>query len=537
MNRMKPTVLDAKSVAGKHAPPAEHFEIVVIGAGPAGIAAAVEAAKAGRRVKLVDENPVAAGRMGLDVPLFYGQRMTAAVQNQARMLEQVLAASPALEEAYELGVDVALATTCWGAFVNGPGLGSLPAPVVGLADEERSWLCGFDRLIVAAGARDLVMFFEGADQPGVMGGNALNALLARYDAFDGRRIVVAGSGELALSTALLALDRGLEVAAIVEVRDAPQGPAALVEAVTARGVPILCSRVVKAAERGAYGVSGVVLVPPDAPEREERIACDTICLAVGLVPAVELLDVAGARLERDGKRGGFVPVLEGGVRTSLASVFAAGDCAGIAAGTDPAIAAAHGRAAAAAALRSLDAAAGLDAPAAAPPGAPAYPDGSAYPLDWMRALVAVGAPSVLACQCEEVTRQELLGVQPPRYLGCPSEVMKRRDLKSLAADGPIDQDQVKRLTRAGMGACQARRCREQVAMLLALGAGVPLEDIPLMGYRAPVRPLPLAVIAAEETAAMGEHWDVWFGIPTQWVPYDDIGTEREAEWLAGNMHL
>ena len=57
-----------------------------------------------------------------------------------------------------------------------------------------------------------------------MGANGLHALLTRYDAFAGRRLVMLGSGELALSTALLALERGLEVAAVVEVRDARPGP-------------------------------------------------------------------------------------------------------------------------------------------------------------------------------------------------------------------------------------------------------------------------------------------------------------------------
>jgi hypothetical protein len=147
----------------------------------------------------------------------------------------------------------------------------------------------------------------------------------------------------------------------------------------------------------------------------------------------------------------------------------------------------------------------------------------------LRALQATGSDSVLACLCEEVTRGELLGVQPPRYLGCASEKMAARDVRSLLADGPLNHDQFKRLTRASMGPCQARRCREQVALLLALAAEVPVSSIPLAGYRAPVRPLPLRVLAAtDETSAMADGWDVWFGIKGQWTPYADIGTDREA---------
>jgi hypothetical protein len=142
---------------------------------------------------------------------------------------------------------------------------------------------------------------------------------------------------------------------------------------------------------------------------------------------------------------------------------------------------------------------------------------------------------VLACLCEEVTRGEILDVSPPRYLEWRSNRMARRNLASLAADGPLNQDQIKRLTRACMGACQARRCREQVALLMAIGGGCEPAAIPLAGYRAPVRPLPLATLAAEETAEQAAAWNVWFGINTQWVPYADIGTAREQDELAAGM--
>jgi hypothetical protein len=147
-------------------------------------------------------------------------------------------------------------------------------------------------------------------------------------------------------------------------------------------------------------------------------------------------------------------------------------------------------------------------------------------------MVAAGGLEVMACQCEEVTRADLLGVQPPRYLGERPPAMAARDLGRLLADGPVNQDQIKRLTRAGMGACQGRRCREQVSLLLALGSIASVDAVPLPSWRAPVRPLPLSVLAAgDETPAMRKHWDGWFGISKQWTPYADIGTERE-DWVA-----
>ena len=108
--------------------------------------------------------------------------------------------------------------------------------------------------------------------------------------------------------------------------------------------------------------------------------------------------------------------------------------------------------------------------------------------------------------------------------------MCARSLETLLADGPANPDQIKRLTRAGMGVCQGRRCRDQVAMLLAIAADVPFGTIPLATHRAPVRPIPLKIMADwQENPAMTAAWDVWFGIPTQWVPVQDIGTPHEDE--------
>ena len=166
------TGVDVCAVNGTHSPPEMRYDIVVVGAGPSGIAAAIDAVKAGASVLLVDENPVSGALMGNDVPLYFGGRMTAATQNSDRMLEAIFMSMPALESAMEAGVEVLLGTTAWGVYRNGPGVASLPEQVVGLADAERSWLVGFDRIVLATGARDLAMAFPGWNQPGVMGAAA-----------------------------------------------------------------------------------------------------------------------------------------------------------------------------------------------------------------------------------------------------------------------------------------------------------------------------------------------------------------------------
>jgi thioredoxin reductase len=510
-------VSDFHAIGEKHTTASEQAELLVIGAGAAGLAAALEAARAGVQVTLVDENPLGAGLIGMDVPLLFGNRWTAAVQNQGRMLEQILATNPGLEEAFELGVEVKLGTYAWGAFVGGPYLQSLPEPVVGLADETRSWLCGFKRLIIAAGARDLVFSFKGFEMPGVVGALGFASLVQKYAAFNGRRLVILGTGDLAVKTAQIALDAGLEVAAMVEVRETPQSDVSLM---VSRGVEIVTGHAILEARGNAEGVTAAVLAPVAGGE-PRAIACDTIVLAIGAVPVIDLADVAGCKIARS-EAGAYVPA------AAPPGVFFAGDCTGL--GAD---AAASGIAAARAALRSLGHE--VEAAEAPAPVAPQPADTDAYRMEWMRALMATGGLEVNACTCEDVTRRDLLTVQPPRYLDAP---IAPRDLATLSGDAPPSQDQIKRLTRACMGPCQARRCREQVAMIMAIGTERPLGAIALAGYRAPVRPLPLGVLAAsEETAEMVEGWNVWFGIRTQWIPYADIGTEREIERAGRMMHF
>jgi NADPH-dependent 2,4-dienoyl-CoA reductase/sulfur reductase-like enzyme len=373
-------------------------------------------------------------------------------------------------------------------------------------------MCGFDRLILATGARDVALAFPGWDQPGVVGANGLHALVQRYDAFAGRRVVVLGSGELGIATALMAQARGLEVAAVVDALEHSPTPPEELADLAAVEIPVLTGLTPR---RAAGGLGGVELLSLAARDGEEiGIECDTVCLALGLAPAVELLNAAGGRIVPDTHRGGHAPALDGWA-TSLPGVFAAGDCAGLAA--SEAEAAEQGRQAARQAL-------GGPAEGAQRAG----PDAWAYQSAWFEALTRGADLAMIVCQCEAVTRGDLLEVRAPRYLGDPTAAAKARDLGSLIADGPPNQDQVKRLTRAGMGPCQGRRCREQVALTLAQAAGIPVAEVPLALHRPPVRPLPLQVMADwQETPAMTEGWEIWFAIPGQWAVYEDIGTERE----------
>lgn len=521
---------DPKSVTGKPLPIDETVDVLVVGGGSAGLEAAIGAAARGLGVLLVDENPVPFTTMGDDVPLHFGQGMAANARNRNAMMEAFIASEPRIEEAFEAGVDVRLGTACWGLYANGPTLGWMPGLVAGLADAERSVLVQARHVILACGRRDMGLGFPGWEKPGVMGATAALALATRYGAFGPRKVVVLGSNTEALATAIALREAGVTIAAIVEQAPEPVGDKDLLGSLREGGTDILTSHVVREAT-GRDVVEAAIVARLDEngrPAADERgIACDGIVLAVGTTPVVDLLDAAGGKLSFQAERGGYAPVLDADQRTGIANVYAVGDCAGIwpAKTRDRAIAEAEA-ARAVAALGNV-AAAGM----AAPPPAPTYDIGD-YRLAWIRASVIEARAEFHLCQCEEVTAREILEVRPPRYLDWRDERRNDRSLAALLGEGPPNPDQIKRLTRAGMGPCQGRRCREQVAGLLALGAAQPLSAIPLAGYRAPVRPMPLSMTAhVPEAPEQAEHWDTWFGMHAQWVPFWEA---PERYTVAGN---
>lgn len=501
----------------------ETKSLVVVGAGVAGTAAAIEAARVGVQVTLVDENPISMSMMSLDVPQFFGKRISDTLSDKELMLQRVTAANPALIEAEAAGVDVQLGTCVWGAFRNTENSRKLDGPQLGLADDQQSWVVKYDRLIVAAGSRDLNFSFAGSNLAGAMGANGAHSLISRYQTSTSRRMVILGSGNLGLNTARMALKDGIEVVAIVDVCSSVRGSESLMKELQQDGVDLYTSHTVKEAVGGGDCIESVVLVEVTEGNEpvngsEKTIAADTVCLAIGLVPNIELLSLLDCNITFKSELGGYVPDHDESMRTSVENVFVAGDVAGFHDGmvVNESVARNQGRLAGIAAAESLGAIDGAQArarraeiQAEAVAARPA--EVHSVWNEWLQSLVNVGGADILACECEEVTRAELIDLQPPRYLEWRSDQMSSRSLQTQLKDGPVDPDHVRRLTRVGMGQCQGRRCREQASLLLAAESGSDIARVPFMSYRPPVRPLPLSVMwPHDESEEMRENWVKWF---------------------------
>jgi thioredoxin reductase len=532
-----PPTLDPASIAGKQPPIDATTDILIVGAGPAGLSAALTAAGRGAHVTLVDENPIGLRTMGEDVPLHFGGRMAPTVANRNAIFEQMVAARPDLLQALDAGVDVRLGSAVWGLFPPHPTARWLGGPVAGLADADNVYLMRFKQAIVATGRRDMGLAFAGWERPGVMGISAAYRLATTYAALDCKVAVLVGSGAEALQAANFLAESGVRIEAILERSGAITGPADLLASLTSRGTRVFTRHVIQEAFGDSSGVTSVRIAAVDATgwqmaERNEILRCDTVLLGVGAVPTIELVEACGCRVSFREERGGHVPVIDASQRTSEPNIHVAGDCAGVwpSKSLSESIAAKEGRIAAVGALRALGLTTSgasrsgeISLSAAEPPVQPDLPARSisASHIAWVRAAVAA-SPNIPVCQCEDVTAADILSLRPPRYLQGSDGSDCQRALSSLASglEHPPNPDAVKRLTRAAMGTCQGRRCREQIAALIAMDSNTPLAQIPLATYRTPVRPLTLAQLAGlSESPLMSSHWDSWFGMPTQWTPY------------------
>jgi sarcosine oxidase, subunit alpha len=292
-----------------------HCDLLVIGAGPAGLAAALAASESGARVMLVDEQAEMGGALLHDV--------TSTIEGKAAW--DWLAAATA-ELRGRATVTLLPRTTAFG-YYNHNHLGlvqrltdHLRAPPAD-SPRERLWQVRARAVVLAAGAHERPLVFAGNDRPGIMLAESLRAYVNRYGVAPGRRAVIVTTGASAYTAAADLKAAGLEVT-LLDVR--PEGECAVeAAALRAAGCEALTGHTVLSA-RGGKRVTGLVVAPTDAgPSAAARVlACDCAGVSGGWTPAVHLFSQSRGRLAFDAALDAFVP------RISAQAERSAGACKG-----------------------------------------------------------------------------------------------------------------------------------------------------------------------------------------------------------------
>jgi thioredoxin reductase len=304
-------------MAGSVANP-PNAELVVIGGGPAGLCAAVEAAGHGAEVVVLDENNAPGGQLIKQIHRFFGSKDHLAGVRGIEIAETLL------KEAQDRNVTVWLNTMVWGLFADRH---------IGILKDERVSAIHAQRIIVATGASENSLRFPGWTLPNVMGAGAAQTLVNLHRVLPGRRVLMVGAGNVGLIVAYQLLQAGAEVVAVVESLPAVTGYQVHASKIVRMGIPILTRHTIRSAA-GTERVESAVLIELDESQREipgteREVQVDMICIAVGLRPSSELCRMAGAKFDYQPEMGGFVPVHNEEMETSIQGIYVAGDLAGI----------------------------------------------------------------------------------------------------------------------------------------------------------------------------------------------------------------
>ena len=297
----------------------EEREVVVIGAGPAGLSAALEAARAGAHVLLVDENSKPGGQLFKQIHKFFGSR------DHRAGVRGIDIGTQLLEEAQKLNIEVWLDAEVCGIFNQ--------SDVWIVREKQRSVTVRAKRIILATGATENSVNFPGWSLPGVMGAGAAQTMINLHRVLPGENILMVGSGNVGIIVSYQLLQAGAEVKAVVEAAPRLGGYGVHTAKVRRAGVPFYTSHTVLEA-RGTDHVESATIVQLDEnwkpmPGTEKDLDVDTICIAAGLTPLVELAFAAGCEPLYSPLLGGMVPWHERSMRTSIPSIYIAGDISGV----------------------------------------------------------------------------------------------------------------------------------------------------------------------------------------------------------------
>ena len=458
----------------------KEVELAIIGAGPAGICAAIEAAKANVPVTVIDENLKPGGQI-------YRQLADSfAVIDKGKLGKDYTQGKELIREleCYRSKIELIENAPVWGIFAD--------KEIAFLHDDKNEQLKP-QKLILTEGAYDRPMPFPGWTLPGIFAAGGAQRMVKTERVLPGKRILLAGTGPLQLVLANQLLQAGAEVVSVLEAASVMAVGKYLPRfwgqwellgdglrylwGLRSHNIPYLMSHAIIEA-RGEEEVKEAVYARVDRngkpkPGTEKTVKVDTICLGYGLIPSARLSRLCGCEHNYDPWLGAWIPCHDENMETSLPGVFVAGDGAGIGGAL---VAMEEGRLAAIKACQQLGCITEEEAQRRSLPvfkklrGLRRFESALNEIFSIRKGLFTRITDDTIICRCEEVTAGEI---------------------RQIIADGASGIPEIKRLTRAGMGNCQGRMCESTIAEMISMETKQPVEKMGWFSPRPPVKPYPL----------------------------------------------
>ncbi len=463
----------------------EKAELVVIGAGPGGLSAAVKAASMGANVTILDQNARIGGQIFRQFEKGFSITDAEALGKDYQKGQDIFERFKQLESK----ITYLNRASVWGIFDHNR---------IAYARDGQSRTVEFKNLVIASGAYDRPVPFPGWTLPGVFTAGGAQNLVKNQRVLPGKKILLAGTGPLQLVVAHQLISNGAEVVAILEAGDVKGHLLQLTKGVIGNwhyvtdglrymktirkaGVPIMRNHLIIRAN-GTEHVNEAVIARVDEnwraiPGTEKTFDVDAVCIGYGLVTSTELTRLAECEHVYDGSLGGYIPVRSENMETTRKGVFAVGDGAGVA-GSEVAVL--EGEIAGIAAASSLG-----------------------HTLDTEKANEMSAVQSRLVRY--EVFRRAMDEISRPRpglyelaeddTVICRCEDVTYGQIKTLAKREGIKAKDIKRETRTGMGSCNGKICSTILMNLLHDLSAQTREQPEGLNIRPPVRPVSLGVLA------------------------------------------
>lgn len=298
----------------------QRCDMAVVGGGPAGLASVIKAAELGvERIMLLERDEFLGGQLVKQTHKFFGARDEYAGMRGIEIAEHFQ------ERIDELSaIEVKKGAVAQGFYED---------DVLGYTHQGRFKKLDPERLLLATGASEKMLTFANNDLPGVYGAGAVQTLMNQYGIIPGEKVLMIGGGNIGLIVAYQLLQADVGVAGVVEAESGIGGYSVHATKIRRCGIPLYTEHTIIRAE-GEEEVEGAVIQKLDddwqpVEGAEKRLDVDTICLAVGLAPIVDLAIQAGCEMAYIPEFGGDVPWRDEDMRTSHEAVFVAGDAAGV----------------------------------------------------------------------------------------------------------------------------------------------------------------------------------------------------------------